>query len=34
MDNWQFLGIDTAYHDSNPTNQISPFSLGPHIRHK
>lgn len=31
---WQLIGLDTAYHDSNPLNQINGLSLGPRLRHK
>jgi hypothetical protein len=31
---WQFIGLDTAYHDSNPFNQINGLSLGPRLRKK
>ena len=29
---WQFIGLDTAYYDSNPFDQINPLILGPTLR--
>ena len=29
---WQFLGMDTGYHDSNPGDQISPTYAGPWLQ--
>ena len=29
---WQFIGLDTAYNDSNPLNQINPSNIGPTLR--
>lgn len=31
---WQFIGLDTAYHDSNPVSQLNSMSLGPRLREK
>lgn len=28
---WQFLGMDTGYHDSNPANQFNPFDPAPNL---
>jgi hypothetical protein len=29
---WQFLGADTAFHDSNPFDQINQNNPGPRLR--
>jgi hypothetical protein len=29
---WQFLGADTAYHDSSPFDQINQINAGPRLR--
>ncbi len=31
-DKWQFLGADSAYHDSNPLDQLNQAGLGPRLR--
>jgi hypothetical protein len=31
-DSWQFLGMDTGYHDSNPANQFNPFDPAPELQ--
>jgi 3',5'-cyclic AMP phosphodiesterase CpdA len=31
---WQFLGADTAYHDSNPLDQLNEANVGPRLRNR